>query len=106
MKSININDISVDDAARADPKDLELLNEILTLQELDPVEYNYIKYVLIATCVFFILSLPVTDTIVSLAFPPANSWLILLLLKTVTFFILFYILYYLTRSADESGDEK
>ena len=91
--STKIDDISEDSDDEIDSKELDLLNKILKAKEHSPKEYDTVKYVMYATAIFTILSLPFTDRIFELALPIANSWLILVGLKTIIFFILFYIIF-------------
>ena len=80
-----------------DSKELTILNNILNIKNTNPEEYNKIKYILYATAIFMVLSLPFSDRILELALPMANSWLILVGLKTVIFFLAFYIICYVNR---------
>ena len=93
-KLADLPDDSDDDI---DSKELAVLNSILNVKKTSPEEYNSLKYVMIATCIFMVLSLPFTDRILELALPMANSWLILVGLKTVVFFIAFYIAFYMNK---------
>ena len=83
-------DIPEDSDEEIDSKELEVLNTILSVKKKAPDEYNNIKTIFYATAIFAILSLPFTDRILELALPMANSWLVLVGLKTVIFFILYY----------------
>jgi hypothetical protein len=80
-----------------DSKELSILNNILNVNKKSPQEYQTLKFVLYATGIFALLSLPFTDRILELAVPMTNSWLILVGLKTVLFFVFFYIVFYLNR---------
>lgn len=73
---------------------LQVLTNILDIKSKDPIEYKKFRYVLFATAIFTILSLPFTDRLIELSVPNAGSWLILLGIKVVLYFILFYILFY------------
>lgn len=80
-----------------DSRELAVLNSILNVKKHSPEEYNSLKYVMFATAIFMVLSLPFTDRILELALPLAQSWLILVGLKTVIFFIAFYIVFYINK---------
>ena len=80
-----------------DSKELAVLNSILNVKKQSPEEYNSLKYVMFATGIFLVLSLPFTDRILELALPMANSWLILVGLKTVVFFIVYYVVFYMNK---------
>jgi len=88
-----------DDDEDIDSKELSILNSILKSKEKSPEEYNTIKYVMYASGIFALLSLPFTDRILELALPITNSWLILVGLKTIIFFIMFYILFFINKGA-------
>lgn len=90
--STKLNDI--DTSEDIEPTDLAVLNSILDIKNRNSSQYETLKYVMFATALFAILSLPFTDRIIELAFPLATSWLILVGMKSVLFFILFYIIYY------------
>lgn len=97
-KGTKLQDLSDDSDDEIDSQELAVLNSILNTNKTSPKEYNNVtKYVLFATGIFLILSLPFTDRILELAMPITNSWLILLGLKTVIFFITFYIVFYLNK---------
>lgn len=83
------------DTEDIDSKELAVLNSILNVKKKNPEEYNKLKYVMFASGLFLLLSLPFTDRILELALPMANSWLILVGLKTVIFFIAYYIIFYM-----------
>ena len=85
------------DTEDIDSKELEVLNSILNVKKKNPEEYNKLKYVLFATVLFLLLSLPFTDRILELALPMANSWLILVGLKSIIFFIAYYIVFYMNE---------
>lgn len=80
-----------------DSKELAVLNSILNVKKKNPEEYNKLKYVMFASGLFLLLSLPFTDRILELALPMAHSWLILVGLKTVIFFIAYYIVFYMNK---------
>lgn len=94
---MKLEDIEDDDSdnEEIDSKELAVLNNILNVKQKSPKEYSTLKYVLYATAIFFLLSLPFLDRVFELAVPLANSWLILLGLKTIIFFIVFYIVFYM-----------
>lgn len=97
-KGTKLEDLSDDSEEEIDSSELAILNSILNTNKNSPQEYNHVtKYVLFATGIFLILSLPFTDRILELALPVANSWLILLGLKTILFFLVFYIVFYLNK---------
>ena len=95
---LNLEDID-DTDDEIDSKELSVLNGILNVHKKSPKEYSTLKYVLYATALFLVLSLPFLDRILELAVPLANSWLILVGLKTVVFFIVYYIIFYMNKSA-------
>ena len=97
-RGTKLQDISDDSDAEIDSEELAVLNSILSIKKNSPQEYNTLKYVMYATGIFMIMSLPFVDRILELAMPMANSWLILVGLKTVIFFILFYIVFYINKS--------
>lgn len=90
-------DLPDDSDDEIDSKELAVLNSILNVNKKSPDEYNSLKYVMFATGIFLILSLPFTDRILELALPMANSWLILVGLKTIIFFIVYYIVFYMNK---------
>jgi hypothetical protein len=98
-RGIKLQDLSDDSDAEIDSEELAVLNSILSVKKNSPQEYNTLKYVMYATGIFMVMSLPFIDRILELAMPMANSWLILLGLKTVIFFIFFYIVFYINRSS-------
>jgi hypothetical protein len=80
---------------QADMNELEMLTSILDVNETNPHEYNRLKFVFFATAVFVFLSLPFTERVIELAAPmTSTSWLVLLVVKTMIFFILYYIIVY------------
>lgn len=95
MKLEDIDDDDDSDTEEIDSKELSVLNNILNVKQKSPKEYSTLKYVLYGTAIFFVLSLPFLDRVFELALPLANSWLILLGLKTIIFFIVFYIVFYM-----------
>lgn len=79
-------------------QELSILNDIF---KTDPKSVKYsgsLKYVFYAAALFFVLSLPFTDRVIELAFPLSTSWLILVITKTIAFFIAYYILMTTTTS--------
>ena len=94
---IKLQDLPYDSDEETDSRELALLNNILSINKRSPEEYNTLKYVLFATGIFIVLSLPFTDRILELAIPVTQSWLILLGLKTILFFILYYIVFYVNK---------
>ncbi len=96
-RGTKLADLSDDSDDETDSKELAVLNSILNVRKKSPEEYNSLKYVMFATGIFLVLSLPFTDRIFELALPMANSWLILVGLKTVIFFIAFYIVFYMNK---------
>lgn len=96
---IKLEDIS-DSDTEIDSSSMQTLNNILNVKSKSPETYSTLKYVLYATAIFVILSLPFTDRLLELSVPLASSWLILLGLKTVIFFILYYILFYANMKND------
>lgn len=91
--STKIEDLPYSDE-QPDTNELEILSSILDIHETDPVQYNRLKFVFYATAIFVFLSLPFTERVIELAAPLATSWLVLLVLKTIIFFILYYIVVY------------
>lgn len=96
-KGTKLDDLPDDSDSDIDSKELSVLNSILNVKQKSPKEYNTLKYVMFATGIFMLLSLPFTDRILELALPMAQSWLILVGLKTVIFFIVFYIVFYINK---------
>jgi hypothetical protein len=94
----NLEDIPDDSEQEIDSKELSILNNILNVKNNSPQEYNTLKYVIYATIIFIILSLPFVDRIFELAVPITQSWLILVGFKTVIFFIMYYIIFYINKN--------
>nr|QBK87500.1 MAG: uncharacterized protein LCMAC201_04100 [Marseillevirus LCMAC201] len=90
-------DLPDDSDDEIDSTELAALNSILNIKKKSPEEYNSLKYVMYATAIFLMLSLPFTDRILELALPMANSWLILVGLKTIIFFIVYYIVFFINK---------
>lgn len=90
-------DIPEDSDEEIDSNELAILNTILNVKKRSPEEYESLKYVMYATGLFMLLSLPFTDRILELALPMANSWLILVGLKTIIFFLTYYVIYYISH---------
>ena len=82
-RGTKLQDLSDDSDAEIDSEELAVLNSVLNVKKKSPQEYNMLKYVMFAAGIFMIMSLPFTDRILELAAPIANSWLILVGLKTV-----------------------
>lgn len=97
-RGTKLADLPDDSDEEIDSDELAVLNSILNVKRDSPKEYNTIKYVMFATGIFIVLSLPFTDRILELALPIANSWLILIGLKTIIFFIAFYIVVYMNKN--------
>ena len=93
--SINIEDLP-DSDSDIDSRELAVLNGILNINK-DNTEYSRLQLTMYATMIFALLSLPFTDRIIELAAPIASSWLILVGIKIVIFFMLFYIIVYSIR---------
>lgn len=74
--------------------ELEILESLLDVKTTNPEVYDKLKYVLFAAAIFALISLPFTERIIELANPAANSWLVLLIIKTMMFFVLYYIVVY------------
>jgi len=91
--STKIENLEVDDV-EPEEDELDILESLLDIPHTNPAEYSKLKYVFFATAIFALLSLPFTERIIELATPIANSWLILLIIKTMMFFILYYIVVY------------
>ena len=88
------DDTDADISAPADPqpaKELSILNNILQVDSKSPREYARLKYTLFAAMLFMVLTLPFTDRILNLAVPMTNSWLMLVGIKTIAFFVLLYL---------------
>ena len=96
-RGTKLADLPDDSDDEIDSQELAVLNSILNVKKTSPEEYNSLKYIMFATGIFFVLSLPFTDRILELALPIANSWLILVGLKTIVFFIAFYIVFYMNK---------
>ena len=96
-RGTKLKDLPEDSDEEIDSKELSVLNSILNVKKDSPEEYNTLKYVMFATGIFLALSLPFTDRILELALPMANSWLILVGLKTIVFFIVYYVVVYMNR---------
>lgn len=97
-RGTKLADLPVESDIEADDSELAVLNSILNMKEDNPEEYEgVLKYVMYATGIFVILSLPFTDRVIELALPIANSWLVLVGLKAIVFFVLFYVILYMSR---------
>ena len=96
-RGTKLADLPDDSDDEIDSQELAVLNSILNVKKTSPEEYNSLKYIMFATGIFFVLSLPFTDRILELALPIANSWLILVGLKTIVFFVTFYIVFYMNK---------
>jgi len=88
---------SDDESSEIDSKELAVLNNILSTNKKSPAEYNTLKFVLFASAIFMVLSVPFTDRVLELALPMCQSWLILVGLKTMIFFIVYYIVFYMNK---------
>lgn len=74
--------------------ELDILESLLDVKNVNPENYDKLKFVFFAAAIFALISLPFTERIIELANPAANSWLILLIIKTIMFFVLYYIVVY------------
>ena len=92
-----LQDLPDDSSEEIDSKELSVLNGILNMKKKSPKEYDTLKFVMYATAIFLVLSLPFVDRIVELALPITSSWLIMLGVKTVVFFIIYYIIFYMNK---------
>jgi len=98
MTGTKIAELPNDSDVEVDTKELALLNSILNVDKKSPEQYHStIKYVMTATGIFIVLSLPFIDRLFELALPIARSWLILLACKTILFFVLFYIVFHIMK---------
>jgi glucan phosphoethanolaminetransferase (alkaline phosphatase superfamily) len=95
--SVKLDDLPLESDDEAQASDLEVLNTILTTNKKNPQEYATLKFVLYATMIFALFSMPITDRVLQLAVPMANSWLVLLGLKTIVFFVIYYIIFYVNK---------
>lgn len=96
--NVNIDDLPDDSEVEIDSYELNVLNNILKIKSKSPETYERLKYVLSATIVFMLLSLPFTDRILELAIPMATqSWLILLGIKSAVFFAVYFCLFYINK---------
>jgi ABC-type uncharacterized transport system YnjBCD permease subunit len=93
-----LDDLPSDSDIEVDSKELALLNNILNVSEKSPQEYNTLKFVMYASALFLLLSLPFTDRLLELAIPMTQSWLFLVACKTIVFFVLYYIIFYMNKS--------
>jgi len=91
-------DISEDEEESIESRELALLHNILNTKTTNPKEYASFKHVLYATAIFTVLSLPFTDRLIELALPLTKSWLFLVGIKTIIFFVTFCTIYYFTRN--------
>ena len=92
-----IDDLPDDSDNVADSSELEMMKHILETTK-DPHVFDEFKSVFYATALFFLLGMPMTDRVLELALPITESWLILLAIKTVVFFVIFYILYMINKN--------
>jgi len=95
-------DISEDEEESIESRELALLHNILNTKTTNPKEYASFKHVLYATAIFAVLSLPFTDRLIELALPLTKSWLFLVGIKTIIFFVVFCTIYYFTRGGNNS----
>ena len=93
-KYVKVEDIPENDEELSESEN-ELMNSVFSIKNTNPKEYNgRFKYVLFASIAFIVLSLPVLDRLIEMAVPLANSWPILLGIKSVLFFCTFYLIWY------------
>lgn len=97
LDNISDEESEVDADTNIDNNQLNALQQILKVSENNPSEWNRLKFVFYATILFAILSLPFIDKIYQLIFSNSSSWLILIAMKIITFFVLYYIIVYLNK---------
>jgi len=91
VKSTKLKDIpSDDDNSSASSEEIATVKKILQTSEKKTPEGSTIRNVLIATFIFAFLASPIVDKISLLIFPNIKSWLIILTVKTIAFFVIFY----------------
>jgi hypothetical protein len=56
------------------------------------------KHIVYATGIFVLMTNPLTDKLITSAFPLSQSWLVLLIVKTVLFFLFMYSSTFLLKS--------
>jgi hypothetical protein len=95
VEATKLSDIDTDDSENSD--ETNILASILNTKRTNPKEYSTLKFVMFATAIFAVLSLPFTDKLLELSLPLAQSWLVLLGLKSVIFFLLFYVVFYMNK---------
>jgi hypothetical protein len=86
------------DAEDIDSQEVAIMNEIFKTDARSS-KYNTMRYIFYATALFIILSIPFTDRIIELAFPMAQSWLVLVGAKSIAFFLAYYVIVASTLSA-------
>jgi len=83
-----------DDDTISNSKELSFLTNILNMKKKNPTAYHKtFKYVIFATIIFIALSNPLMDKVIKIAMPFTESWLFLLIIKTVLFFLIYYIIF-------------
>ena len=74
-------------------RDIALAHTLVSNKTRKEIKRDETKLsVLYSTGIFLLLSIPITDTLIKTGFPLADSWLILLGIKTVVFFLLVYLI--------------
>lgn len=91
-----------DDDESIESSEVAIMNEIFKTDARSS-KYNIMRYVFYATGLFILLGLPFTDRIIELAFPMAQSWLVLLGAKSIAFFIAFYVIIASTLKGSGGG---
>jgi len=76
-----------------DIKNEALINAILPEEEKNKYQKDRrFMFSIYATGVFFLLNIPFLDNLIKSAFPMTESWLVLLAIKTLTFFVILYFI--------------
>lgn len=76
-----------------DIKNEALINAILPEEHKSKYQKDRrFMFSLYATGVFFLLNIPFLDNLIKSAFPMTESWLVLLAIKTLTFFVILYFI--------------
>lgn len=79
------------DADEIDSQEIAVMNEVFKTDARSS-KNNSMRYIFYATGLFILLSLPFTDRIIELAFPMAQSWLVLVGAKSIAFFLAYYVI--------------
>lgn len=90
--SDKLKDLPTDEEGNASPKEAQILNTLFKKkEEVGSEMYSEFKEVAVASLIFAILSLPFVGGLIQSVCPSAGNMFVLLIVKTIVFFILYYI---------------